>query len=59
MAGLVFGPGLALGNVTRLNQCIDASLGQLGTIFSKAVIQKWATDPIFAAVVVIVPSAVL
>jgi hypothetical protein len=54
-------PSLDIGfrNITRLNQCVDASPGELGAIFSKAVVQKRAPDPIFAAEIMIIPSTVL
>ena len=46
-------------NVPRLNQCVDASPGEFGAIVSKAVVQKRAPDPVFAAEIMIIPSTVL
>ena len=59
MAGPPSGLHISLGHVTRLDQCIDTSPGQLGAIPTKAIVQKWASDPIIAAKIMIVPAAIL
>ena len=51
-------PGLHIGlrNVTSSNQRVNASPRQFGAVVAKAVIQKWASNAIFAAERVIIPS---
>ena len=59
MAGPSSGLHISLGYVASVNQRIDASPGQLGAIPPKAVVEKWASDPIVTAEIMVIPAAVL
>jgi hypothetical protein len=59
VAGSSPGLHIVLRDVTCRNQGVHARSGQFGSVIPKAVIQKWASYPIFAAEIVIIPSTVL
>jgi len=59
MAGASSSLHISLGHVTRLDQCVDACPGELGSIPTEAVVQKGASDPIITAIIMIVPAAIL
>jgi len=59
MAGPSSGLHISLGYVASVKQRIDAGPGQLGAIPPKAVVEKWASDPIVTAEIMVIPAAVL
>ena len=59
MAGPSSGLHIRLGYITSLYQCVDARPRELGSIPTEAVVERWASDPIITAKIMIIPPAVL